>query len=80
MVGILSKIPPPAQWLNSKASGLAVAAVAASIVVLWKKKLDDLSRKRYFFLSVIAGTSLCSRLRHLLCHILALKSFFHSFR
>ena len=49
MVAIWSKIPPPAQWLNSKATGIAVASVAAGILVLWKKKLDDLSRKRYFF-------------------------------
>lgn len=47
MVGILSKIPPPAHWLNSKVSGIAVAAAAAGIVVLWKKKLDQLSSKRY---------------------------------
>ena len=32
--------------LNFKASGIAVAAVAAGIIVLWKKKLDELSRKR----------------------------------
>ena len=32
--------------LNSKASGIAVAAVAAGIIVLWKKKLDELSSKR----------------------------------
>ena len=49
MVAIWSKIPPPAQWLNSKATGIAVASVAAGILVLWKKKLDDLSRKRYCF-------------------------------
>lgn len=53
MVGILSKIPPPA-WLNSKASGIAVAAAAAGIVVLWKKKLDQLSSKRYACLWSIA--------------------------
>ena len=53
MVGILSKIPPPA-WLNSKASGIAVAAAAAGIVVLWKKKLDQLSSKRYACSSNIA--------------------------
>ncbi|XP_078353944.1 ATP-binding cassette sub-family D member 3-like isoform X1 [Oculina patagonica] len=46
MVNILSKIPPPANWFGSKATGIAVAAVAASIVVLWKKKLDELSSKR----------------------------------
>ena len=46
MVGILSKIAPPAYWLNSKVSGIAVAAAAAGIVVLWKKKLDELSSKR----------------------------------
>ena len=47
MVGILSKIPPPAQLLNSKAAGIAVASVGAGILLLWKKKLDDLSAKRY---------------------------------
>ena len=47
MVNVLSKIPAlPVHWLNSKASGVAVAAVAAGIVVLWKKKLDELSNKR----------------------------------
>ena len=49
MVVIWSKIPPPAQWLNSKATGIVVASIAAGILVLWKKKLDDLSSKRYFF-------------------------------
>lgn len=48
MVGILSKIPPPAQLLNSKAAGIAVASVGAGILLLWKKKLDDLSAKRYW--------------------------------
>ena len=47
MVGILSKIPPPAQLLNSKAAGIAVVSVGAGILLLWKKKLDDLSAKRY---------------------------------
>lgn len=47
MVVILTKILPPAHWLNSKVSGIAVAAAAAGIVVLWKKKLDQLSSKRY---------------------------------
>ena len=47
MVGILSKIPPPAQLLNSKAAGIAVASVGAGVLLLWKKKLDDLSAKRY---------------------------------
>ena len=46
MVNILSKIPPPGNWLGSKVTGIAVAAVAASIAVLWKKKLDELSSKR----------------------------------
>ncbi|XP_073227312.1 ATP-binding cassette sub-family D member 3-like [Porites lutea] len=46
MVGILSKIPPPAQLLNSKAAGIAVVSVGAGILLLWKKKLDDLSAKR----------------------------------
>ena len=48
MVGILSKIPPPAQLLNSKAAGIAVASVGAGILLLLKKKLDDLSTKRYW--------------------------------
>ena len=48
MVGILSKIPPPAQLLNSKAAGIAVASVGAGILLLWKKKLEDLSAKRYW--------------------------------
>lgn len=47
MVGILSKISPPAQLLNSKAAGIAVASLGAGILLLWKKKLDDLSAKRY---------------------------------
>ena len=47
MVNVLSKIPPPAKWFGSKATGIAVAAVAAGIIVLWKKNLDQLSSKRY---------------------------------
>lgn len=46
MVNVLSKIAVRLPALNSKASGIAVAAVAASIIVLWKKKLDELSSKR----------------------------------
>lgn len=46
MVNVLSKIAVRLPALNSKASGIAVAAVAAGIIVLWKKKLDELSSKR----------------------------------
>lgn len=46
MVNVLSKIAVRLPALNSKASGIAVAAVAAGIIVLWKKKLDKLSSKR----------------------------------
>lgn len=47
MVNVLSKIAVRLPALNSKASGIAVAAVAAGIIVLWKKKLNELSDKRY---------------------------------
>ena len=46
MVNVLSKIAVRFPALNSKASGIAVAAVASGIIVLWKKKLDELSSKR----------------------------------
>lgn len=46
MVNVLSKIAVRLPALNSKASGIAVAAVAAGIIVMWKKKLDELSSKR----------------------------------
>ncbi|XP_015759673.1 PREDICTED: ATP-binding cassette sub-family D member 3-like [Acropora digitifera] len=47
MVGILSKIAPSYQWFNNtKTSGIVVAAVGTGILILWRKKLNDLKRKR----------------------------------
>ncbi|KAK2569552.1 ATP-binding cassette sub-family D member 3 [Acropora cervicornis] len=47
MVGTLSKIAPSYQWFNNtKTSGIVVAAVGTGILILWRKKLNDLKRKR----------------------------------
>ncbi|XP_068676125.1 ATP-binding cassette sub-family D member 3-like [Montipora foliosa] len=46
MVSVWSKVAAPSQWVNTKASGIAVAAVGAGILYLWRKKLNDLKTKR----------------------------------
>ena len=46
MVAILSKLQISPSWLTSKSSGLIVAAAASGIIILWKKKLNEVSRKR----------------------------------
>ena len=46
MGAVLSKIQVVPSWLTSKSSGLIVAAAASGIIFLWKKKLNEVSRKR----------------------------------
>ena len=46
MVAVLSKLQISPSWLTSKGSGLVIAAVASGIIILWKKKLNEVSKKR----------------------------------